>query len=880
MAEQNVHVTGIEAESVTVAPTQINYAPAGEALRGWSEALLRGPVRQAGQEDRAAEAERAAEAGEHDRAARAYLEVAAGLSDHGFGPAADKYRQRAAGALAAAGRAEHAFAVYMDLTRHHLDSGELTARGFAHQAAKAAPAHLAWKAAGMKARANWPEQEDGDVEALRRAWEEASGGPEEAEWAAALVELLLLNGEEAEALAVASDVVGRLPRAIGPRLAVELDRCDLLARLGRGQEADAARVGLREWAGDPDLAVEVAALVHQREAVALAEAGTREEARKAFMRSLTFWARERSFNDQLAEAFFSALTAASLLGDHEAAFDDAIPIARDLRGTADTATSACQRLMRRGFKAISDGSHPDALRYFATAYNLARRAGNLSDFLEAAEGLGDVLLAGRRPQAALSTYVQAGVLKKAQAAAAGMSVDLVLDSVPLDGAPWQRRAAWAAVVAAGRLAGDEAAATVGARALAQLTDEPAEAFPINTSYYALEAIANMICALPDDQLPAALEELRRRLARRIGEPRSISQPLLMVTLCGRADEAASVVEAMLADDLQAAQQPGTLEPLLRERPEEARRIVEAAEGGDRRALDFLVFTDFFEEHPRLVELGREAVRAASRSGSREVTIDGGTRTVAYGIGGDLAPIGRFAAYAPEDERRLLVDRLLAELDDPDPEMPIMNRVAAVQALHNLAPALPGDIVSRVAEALARHARKADEPSEWDRLGVDDPLARFRIDMAPKDALQTSALEALAATARNHAAVVPILSEALEAAVVAANPRLLRSALVALALNPGLEIGGVDPIALLRHEDDAVRLAAMEVALERRPENLLAHAPTLVKDPSFAVRTRLVGMAAALPGAGGVLADLADDSDTYTRAMARKELGDTIEDTAR
>ncbi len=386
MAEQNTHVGGnINAEKVVIAPVQQNFGATGDNVRGWTEALLRGPLEKADQTRRAQEAEQASSEGRHAAAADDFLAVAAALSDNDFEPAANTYRSRAAGAYAKADQTERAFGLYMALVRDSLDGGDMTAVSYARHARELATAETSWEADALIARANWPEQEEGDVEALRRAWEKTDGHSGEPEWAAALVELLLLNGERESALRTARDVSERLPLAPGPRLQLELDLLDLLES---GDDAEALETSWQRvlsWAQNPELPVEVTAVVLQRRGVALARQGNRDAARSAFLQATQAWTREPRFNDQAAEAFFSAISASLVLGDISSAFDDALPLARSLRGVEKTATSHTERLELRGLRALLQDKHPDALRQLATAHNLARRAGNLSDFFQVTE---------------------------------------------------------------------------------------------------------------------------------------------------------------------------------------------------------------------------------------------------------------------------------------------------------------------------------------------------------------------------------------------------------------------------------------------------------------------------------------------------------------
>jgi hypothetical protein len=178
--------------------------------------------------------------------------------------------------------------------------------------------------------------------------------------------------------------------------------------------------------------------------------------------------------------------------------DQGRSLAGALRGSEQTATSHAERLLRRGMRALVNGKFPDAFRLLSVATATARRAGNLSDFFEASEALGDCLAAtGKHGVMALKAYRFAGIPEKARRIVEGATVDDILATVPLEGAEWERRAAWAAVAGCERAISDEAAARVAEAALTEEQRELARAFPTNSSYYALEALGWIVCADPE-----------------------------------------------------------------------------------------------------------------------------------------------------------------------------------------------------------------------------------------------------------------------------------------------------------------------------------------------------------------------------------------------
>jgi HEAT repeat protein len=199
----------------------------------------------------------------------------------------------------------------------------------------------------------------------------------------------------------------------------------------------------------------------------------------------------------------------------------------------------------------------------------------------------------------------------------------------------------------------------------------------------------------------------------------------------------------------------------------------------------------------------------------------------------------------------------------------MSRVGAVEALHNLSPAMPEEMVAEVAAALLARAAREDQRAEWDRVGVGDPLARFTVNMAPRDALQTAALQALSVLAKHRPEAKDPLLRALPVAIASGAESPLAAALEALGRDPQIHLPGVRLQTFLTHESDSVRLSALQTLQVREGEEALHHARAMISDPSPRIRTRLIGIASEAGDGGRELIELlAEDPDSYTRAMAR------------
>ncbi len=653
MADQRVDVRNVRAGgSVTIAPQQNTYGAQGVGVRGWTEALVRGPLRRLGLEERVAEGEKALESGAHGEAAAIFNEVASALRREEYESAADEYLERSAAALVGGSDHSRAYQIYARLARSAVGDGELTALFKARRARELALQDLIWEADGLIARAGWPEQTAEDEPALRRAWEKSKGAAIEAEWGAALVELLLLNEKASAALGVAREVRTRVSLEAGPRLDLELDYLDLREEEdGAAATEDDWRVAI-DWASDLRAqSVCVTARVWQRRGVALARREDIDGARRAFVQAVEAWGREPGFEDQMGEAYFSSLSAAHLLGDHSALFDDARPLAATLRGTKPSATTQVERLERRGLRRLLEGKYPDAFRAFATAHNHARRAGNLSDFLQITEELGDALAAAEHPMNALSAYVAAGEVKKTKKIVKGITADAALEAVELDSPRWQRTAAWAAVAGTGRLISDRTAGDLIPRALREIEREPPTQFFTNASYYAADVLANAVCASPADQLGRVLALLRERLLANAGDPKRLAKPLILVTLGGLSDETEVLVTAFLADDVYASIEPHLISDLIASRETPRERIVDAAKNGNGPAFDALVFGDLIGDDEELLRRANERLTALSAAPNREVITNGGTQTVTVGLGRSYAVEGLLARACPKELAR-------------------------------------------------------------------------------------------------------------------------------------------------------------------------------------------------------------------------------------
>lgn len=867
MADQRVNVSNIQAGgNVSVTPVQTNIEGPPSSQRGWTEALLQGVLKRSGAADRAGQSESFSEEGDHSSAASSFEAVAKVLTACGYEPAADAYVRRAADSHAKAGNRDAARKLYLKLSRSTIGDGSLDAQMHARRAGELSSESEAWEAQALLARAAWPERVADDIGSVRRAWDQTRGTDDEAEWAAALVELLILTDENEQALEVAEETRAELgPIVTGDRLALELDYLDLID----DDLADAAWLDVREFVSDPRKPVESTGMAWQRRGVALTRRGDPTGAHIAFLQAAQHWAREPGYDDQTAEAYFSGLSALATAGSYHEAADGGPSLARALRGSKETATSRTERQHRRGLSALINGEYPDAFRFLSVAVAEARRAGNLSDHFQVAEALGDCLAAmGGHEGLALRAYRLSGTPEKAKDVVSGASVDDVLDVVPLTGAPWERRAAWAAVAGCGRQISDAGVIRVTEAALREEERDSARAFPTNASYYALEVLGAIVVGVPEASRSEVLALLRDRMTLGMGDPHAVANPLLAATRVGIADESAVLVTAFLDDGGPVVLSGLQIGEVARSSALQRERLVTAASEGSHAGLTALAYARAIDE-PALRERAAARVKNAIQATAKDVTDENGTRTTSWQVWGSRGPEGLMASVCEPEVVEAFVDKMLETLGQDD--LPLMTRISALDGLHNLGSALPAGRIDEVLSVLERLAVSADRLASMDRLDPDEPLARFKINMAPENALRGGAVEAMAAIGSEHPEAVERLRPAIAPALASGDERLICVALGALARHTDLAPNGLDVAAFLRAPWAGVRVAAFSVVVNHQKEARVVAAQMLAADPDAAVRLQVLNAAVALDLGPELIEKLSEDPDIYIRTSARLKM---------
>ncbi len=829
-------------------------------------ALLHGPVEALGLGPTLRQADELGEAQKHERAGEIYLELAAALEEAGRDVSAELMRERAAAQFKEAGQPQRAFELYVAVARSELardaDGAQFTAR----RAREVAPESQHWLAEGLMARALWPEHEDEIVPVLAQAWDKTRDSTEEAEWAAALIEVLSVLGRIEEVVDIGADVAGRLPIEAGHRLALELDRLDAAGEFGRGVEAEWG--ALIDWTrGRPDA---IGALVLQRRGVFLSRRERPEESAEAFREAATRWGNVRGTGDeQLAESYFAEHVGWELAGRFAWRPDGARAIASELGGDPRSAAARAQRLVDRGVRELLDGKRLfEAKRCLLLALATHRRAGNLRGMLEVHDLLARLFQDVGEGSRALAHYIFCGDEKKAgeiAKAAESWEWHYIVAPLRLNGPAWERAASYAVLAELGGQMPDGEVAAIAAD-LVEAGSRPSYFAPgPQTAHQARRALAAVICAAPGSLLERALETLRSEVRQGGWSDREAVRALGLVSRLGRSDEAGFLLEASLADDANAVKNEAAhlIERLQDGQDHLRARAKEAALEGNAEALELLAYAGLGEDDLELRQRCAERVRRYVEQPDPEPVP--GQRSAEMVA---LQALGVLGRYSDPELRQHLAERLLRFALDAGELDP--SRATAAGALLNLAESLEPRQLERVREGLFPLAVGAYS-SEWqDELQSDHPLSRFRISFGRPGELRATAIEALcAATTPDADSSQEQLGEVLGRALASQDPNLINAVLKGLLRLPAFHLGP-EFVPYLQHPDARVRGAALRL-LVSRDEGFVAAEPTLAlaEDPSRFVRSTLLGVARqAGPSGERALAVLTHDHEAYIRLAAQ------------
>jgi hypothetical protein len=867
--EQSQQITGNRVRGdLVVSQTFVQQTPVDSerdrARRETAMALLQGPVEALGLGDRLERAGKLVESGDYVQAGELYLELVPRLEAAGRVVTAEVMRERAAAQFTQAGSRTRAFELYVEVTRAELARDASGAVSTARRAREVAPGDQGWLAEGLIARAMWPEHEDEVVPLLAEAWDRTRETADEAEWAAALVEVLCVLGRFDEAVDIADDVATRVRLQIGARLALELDRLDAAGEIGRDIEVEWER--LIDWTRGHDDPLR--ALVLQRRGVFLSRAGRPEPSVAAFREASTHWGNVRGGGDeQLAESYFAEHVAWELAGRFAWGNDGARVIAMELGGDPHSAAARAQELVNRGVRELLEGrTLLEAKRCLLLALATHRRAGNLRGTLEVHGLLARLFDRVGDRSRTLAHYVACGNAKQVGEVAKngeGWTWSEIEQAIRLQGAPWERAASFAALAELGGYMPDDEVAAITPDLLDAAGEPPVFASGPQQAHQARRALAALICAVPDGALEQTLALLRDEVRNLGWSDREAVRALGLITRLGRSDETTFLLEASLAKDANAVRsEAGLVIERLREDAELRAHTRAAALAGNAEALELLAYAGIGRAETDLRMLCAERVR--EYVGQRDPDQPPGVRSAALVSLSALGVVGR---YADAELRRRLSERLMRfALDTGEFGA---SRASAASALLNLACHLDTQERERVREALFALAVGAYR-SDWNGLLGNHPLSSIQVSIGQPNDLQAMAIRAFCAVTEDLALVQEQLDEVLGRALSSQDPALIQAALDGLLRLPDIVVGP-DFAHYLRHPNARIRAVVIRLLVSRDEKFIESDlALVLAQDQSRWVRSSLLGAARDVPSGGErALVALAEDPDAYIRAAARR-----------
>jgi hypothetical protein len=204
-------------------------------------------------------------------------------------------------------------------------------------------------------------------------------------WRERLVEILLVGSHNETALARTDNLPEQGTETLEPIVRMHALRAETLGLLGRYDQADEVWQQVSDWCGaQSDKQPALCATLAARRAVALVRRGHLDMAQQGFADAALTWGRVLGAEDEVAEQYFSARTAESLIGDPWSTDrQHSRPVAANLRGRGKTPSATAERLERQGLNARVVGQAFDALNRLWLAVLEHRRAGHLRGTLYA-----------------------------------------------------------------------------------------------------------------------------------------------------------------------------------------------------------------------------------------------------------------------------------------------------------------------------------------------------------------------------------------------------------------------------------------------------------------------------------------------------------------
>ena len=713
-----------------------------------------------------------------------------------------------------------------------------------------------WRILALRAAARWPEEGLDSLGPLREAV--SHFGSQEPFWAAMLAEALVVAGTHDEAIeATRAARVAMAAEAHDPlRLRLELD---VLEAIENREGAEAADEGWHALCADIKHGSDTAgaALSWQRRGVALVRREALDEAVKGLLQASEAWA-STSLGGEVSEAWFAWRAALELSGGGLGVDRDELAIAATIRHSKHADTEAARQHEAAGLRARTVEQFADARVRLWQAYVLRRRRGHLFDVVRILRELGHVHEQAGELAAAISLFVACGAEGQAERTARATPGEEVARGLELGGPRWERAAAYAAIGARGREAPDEFVQRWGQQVLQEAEQPWSSIVSPQPAMRARNALAALFCALPEGIRERALIQLRRdAVSGFVGTSREAARALGMSTTLGWSDETPVLVDALLREGQAFLAVPiATLAEHLDNHADLRAKVRARAVDGHHDALELLVVAGIDSNDDQVRE---RCTEVAERVGP--TTIERSDREVSVGMA-SFEAVGIIGREAAPRARSALAANLTAIASSD--EEPLMNRVSAVNALFNLAPALDHRADPRKAvESLARGEIRA---SAWDKPDAAHPFSRVRFTTSDAGELQAAALSLLGRWKQlgrgdgdlRGLVLTGLLTQ--HAAVAAA-------ALDALSRVPSIDVR-LPAAPLADHAEARVRAALATLMTTSERFDALA-AERLARDAEPGVRSRLLGIGLDEPDHRALLELLADDPDAYIRARARR-----------
>jgi tetratricopeptide (TPR) repeat protein len=876
ISTQEINLNDVEAGGdIIVWAVQGGGAASTSHIRDVAEALVRGPLRVAGVEERARNADELRESGAFLEAASELVAIANELQSTKYELVAETYVDAAASLFEQAGDRPRAAEIFGQVVRARLDRFDLRAFNDAARLGRYLEEDARWVADGLAARAVWPEQPEAAIHTLERAWERARGGADELEWAGALVSVLLTLGHAARAFDVAADVRGRITLALGTtvdreRLGIELDYLESAARSGvsvADVEAEWSEL-LRRLTEAAPSDPKYEAWIWQRRAVSLFNAGRPDEGQTAMLRAIRAWSGEDGYEEEIREAFFSRERGITLSGGLSRDSAPLYSFAYALRGSRLTPATRAERLELAGLHYRLAKKWPDALRSYWLAYGIHRDAGQLYGQLDAANLLGELYDAAGEGHLGLSLFIEAGQERAAVDLAERVTPDVVVSALKLDGPSWQRAVSFAVVAAVGDSLFDEQVAGIAGDILGEARLRQRSVIGPDPGTHSRRALAAILLAVPADQFSESVEITATTSLTDHFTHREAVRALVRVTEADRYDATGRLTESLVDRSMPAS---GGLAIWIGQRvssyPELYDRLRQAALDGNRSALEAVAIAEN-DPDPELSAVA-DALIGRFVGAEQEATAAGVQRVVTMGNYTDLGTIGRLCT---PPLRAALLDRLL-EVAENNNELQ-MNRMSAVDAVYNLATRTRPDDAVSARERLLRLARGHYAVSDIETSTTSGPFSRFKVSFDTGSSLDARALGTAAALTSGASLSPDELLPDLHAALGAADPQLQGAALQVFARFPDVPL----PVTFdeaSRHADESVRLAAYRALHARAAldESVLLRIAT---DIDRDIRGFALNAALAANLGARVAELLSTDPDAYIRSRARAALVSSID----